>query len=86
MKDLSQETDTTMKDVSLSASFSQSREEHEMQEDEVEEVKDETWKQFSKKIPFLAVPAEIHLKIISFLNPIDATCLSLVKYVLLPFS
>jgi hypothetical protein len=42
----------------------------------------EAWKQFSKTIPFLGVPPEIHLKIFTFLNPIDAVCLSLVKYVI----
>jgi hypothetical protein len=41
----------------------------------------DVWKQFSKTTPFLGVPPEIHLKIFSFLNPIDAVCLSLVKYV-----
>jgi hypothetical protein len=45
----------------------------------------EAWKAFPKdKIPFLAVPPEIHLRIFSFLNPLDAVCLSLVKYVTLP--
>ncbi|KAF8863558.1 hypothetical protein BDZ45DRAFT_798154 [Acephala macrosclerotiorum] len=79
MKEPSQ--DTVMNDVPISLSFSQSREETEMQ-DEVEEVKDETWKQFTKVTPFLGLPPEIHLKIISLLNPIDATCLSLVsKYI-----
>jgi len=40
---------------------------------------DEAWRQFTKTIPFLRVPPEIHLKIFTFLNPIDAVCLSLVK-------
>jgi hypothetical protein len=45
----------------------------------------EAWKAFPKdKIPFLAVPPEIHLRIFSFLNPLDAVCLSLVKCVTLP--
>ncbi|CZR53223.1 uncharacterized protein PAC_03101 [Phialocephala subalpina] len=80
MKDASQ--NTLMDDISVSVSFSQSREETEMQEDEVEEVKDETWKQFMRVTPFLGLPPEIHLKIIKLLNPIDATCLSLVsKYI-----
>jgi hypothetical protein len=30
---------------------------------------------------FLALPPEILLKIVALLNPIDATCLSLVRYV-----
>lgn len=81
MKDASQ--DTLIDDISVSVSFSQSREETEMQEDEVEEVKDETWKQFMRVTPFLGLPPEIHLKIIKLLNPIDATCLSLVRYVLI---
>jgi hypothetical protein len=38
------------------------------------------WKLVPKhKTPFLAVPPEIHLKIMSYLNPIDAVCLSLAK-------
>lgn len=41
-------------------------------------IKD-AWKQFSKTTPFLGVPPEIHLRIFSFLNPIDAVCLSLVN-------
>ena len=41
----------------------------------------DVWKQFSKTTPFLGVPPEIHLKIFGFINPIDAVCLSLVKYV-----
>jgi hypothetical protein len=42
----------------------------------------EAWRAFPKdKIPFLAVPPEIHLRIFSFLNPVDAVCLGLVKYV-----
>jgi hypothetical protein len=44
-------------------------------------VASEAWKQFTKTIPFLGVPPEIHLNIFTFLNPIDAVCLSLVKYV-----
>lgn len=80
MKELSVSQDTLMNDVSVTPSFSQSRDETEMQEDEAEEVKDETWKQFTKITPFLGLPPEIHLKIISLLNPIDATCLSLVRY------
>jgi hypothetical protein len=45
-------------------------------------VANEAWKHFPKDtVPFLAVPPEIHLKIFSFLNPIDSVCLSLVKYV-----
>jgi hypothetical protein len=44
-------------------------------------VANEAWKRFYKTIPFLCVPPEIHLKIFTFLNPIDAVCLSLVKYV-----
>jgi hypothetical protein len=44
-------------------------------------VANEAWKRFYKTIPFLGVPPEIHLKIFTFLNPIDAVCLSLVKYV-----
>lgn len=89
MKELSQtssETDTVMNDVS--PSFSQSREETKMQEDDISfehKVEDEAWKQYLKSVPFLAVPPEIHLKIMSILHPIDATCLSLVKYVLLFF-
>ncbi|KUJ18249.1 uncharacterized protein LY89DRAFT_684174 [Mollisia scopiformis] len=85
MKDLSQtNSDTVMHDAS--PSFSQSREETQMQEEDeaasFEEVKDERWKQFSKITPFLAVPPEIHLKIMTLLHPIDATCLSLVnKYI-----
>jgi hypothetical protein len=44
----------------------------------------EAWKAFPKdKIPFLAVPPEIHFRIFSFLNPVDVVCLSLVKYVTL---
>jgi hypothetical protein len=42
----------------------------------------DAWKQFSKTTPFLGVPPEIHLKLFGLLNPIDAVCLSLVKYVL----
>ena len=35
---------------------------------------------FSKhQTPFIAIPPEIHLKIFKLLNPIDSTCLSLVK-------
>ena len=41
----------------------------------------DAWKQFSKTTPFLGVPPEIHLKLFGLLNPIDAVCLSLVKYV-----
>ena len=41
----------------------------------------EAWRQFTKTIPFLGVPPEIHLKIFTFLNPIDSVCLSLTKYV-----
>jgi hypothetical protein len=38
------------------------------------------WKSFPKeKTPFLAIPPEIHLKIFKLLNPIDSTCLSMVK-------
>jgi hypothetical protein len=44
-------------------------------------VTNQAWKRFYKTIPFLGVPPEIHLKIFTFLNPIDAVCLSLVKYV-----
>jgi hypothetical protein len=42
---------------------------------------DPAWKQFTKTIPFLGVPPEIHLRVLAFLNPIDAVCLSLIKYV-----
>lgn len=42
-------------------------------------VANEAWKRFYKTIPFLGVPPEIHLKIFTFLNPIDAVCLSLVN-------
>ncbi|PMD45078.1 hypothetical protein L207DRAFT_507994 [Hyaloscypha variabilis F] len=42
----------------------------------------DAWRQFTKTVPFLGVPPEIHLKIFTFLNPIDAVCLSLVnKYI-----
>ncbi|TVY76079.1 hypothetical protein LSUE1_G004706 [Lachnellula suecica] len=38
------------------------------------------WMLFPKdKTPFLAMPPELHLKIFSFLNPIDQVCLSLVN-------
>lgn len=40
----------------------------------------EAWKLYSKHLtPFLAVPPEIHLKILEFLNPVDSVCLSLTK-------
>jgi hypothetical protein len=67
-------------DVSLS--FSQPLEEtesHALELAATTRLDNETWKQYARLVPFLAVPPEIHLKIISFLHPIDATCLSLVK-------
>ncbi|KAH8818178.1 hypothetical protein F5882DRAFT_512489 [Hyaloscypha sp. PMI_1271] len=42
-------------------------------------VTNQAWKRFCKTNPFLGVPPEIHLKIFTFLNPIDAVCLSLVN-------
>lgn len=54
-----------------------------------EPVANDAWKHFQATkhtVPFLAVPPEIHLKIFSFLNPIDSVCLSLVKYVFSPTS
>lgn len=47
----------------------------------LDQAANEAWKQYIKTIPFLGVPPEIHLKIFTFLNPIDAVCLSLIKYV-----
>ena len=44
------------------------------------QVPADAWKLFStKKVPFLAIPPEIHLKIFSFLHPVDAVCLSVIK-------
>jgi hypothetical protein len=46
-------------------------------------VDPDAWKPFSNhKVPFLAIPPEIHLKILPYLNPIDTICLSLVKLVI----
>jgi hypothetical protein len=36
------------------------------------------------EIPFLAIPPELHIRILELLNPIDAVCLSLVKFVTAP--
>jgi hypothetical protein len=41
------------------------------------------WK--AHNVPFLAVPPEIHLRIFQYLNPVDATCLSLVRCAISPF-
>lgn len=83
MKEPSQSnSDIVMSDVP--PSFSQVQDETQIQEVEIATIdngEDETWKQFLHLTPFLAMPPEIHLKIMSFLHPIDATCLSLVKYV-----
>jgi hypothetical protein len=42
-------------------------------------VATDAWKNFPKRVPFLAVPPEIHLKIFEFLHPVEAVCLSVVK-------
>ena len=43
----------------------------------------DAWKDFTKNTtPFLKLPRELHMKIFENLNPIDATCLSLVKFVI----
>ncbi|KAG0646252.1 Cytochrome c oxidase assembly [Hyphodiscus hymeniophilus] len=39
----------------------------------------DAWKKFSRRLPFLAVPPEIHLKIFELLHPVDAVCLSIVN-------
>ena len=46
---------------------------------DLDPMPDEAWRQFTETIPFLGVPPEIHLKIFTFLNPIDTVCLGLVK-------
>ena len=42
-------------------------------------VATDAWKKFPKRVPFLAVPPEIHLKIFELLHPVEAVCLSVVK-------
>jgi hypothetical protein len=44
------------------------------------QVSKDAWKTFQKaKVPVLAVPPEIHLKIFGGLHRVDAVCLSIVK-------
>lgn len=46
-------------------------------------VLNDAWKTSKNRVPFLAVPPEIHLKIFEFLHPVEAVCLSVIKFVIL---
>lgn len=48
----------------------------------IEEAWRVVWREYIEATPpFLTLPPEIILKVFKVLNPIDSTCLSLVKYV-----